>query len=85
MPAWATADSPRRSGSVVGSANFDDRSFFINDEANLHVLAPRFAREQVIMFERDKQHSRPLTDPDLRLRPDQLPAQLATSAIRSQL
>ena len=71
--------------SVVGSANFDDRSFFINDEANLHVLDPRFAREQAIMFEHDKQHCRPLTDPDLRLRPDQLPAQLATSAIRSQL
>ena len=32
--------------SAVGSANFDDRSFFLNDEANLNVLSPAFAADQ---------------------------------------
>ena len=36
--------------SIVGSANFDDRSFFLNDEANLHVLSASFAPDQRQMF-----------------------------------
>ncbi len=38
----------------VGSINFDERSFHINDEANLQVLDPEFAARQVILFEQDK-------------------------------
>lgn len=45
----------------VGSANFDPRSLAINDEANLNVLDPRFAREQVEIFERDLKRSRPVS------------------------
>jgi cardiolipin synthase len=37
----------------IGSANFDPRSLRINDEANLNVLDPAFAREQTQVFERD--------------------------------
>ncbi|HMJ90440.1 MAG TPA: phospholipase D-like domain-containing protein [Candidatus Acidoferrum sp.] len=38
----------------VGSINFDERSFHINDEANLQVLDPEFAAKQIAMFEQDK-------------------------------
>ncbi|MEP6672425.1 MAG: phospholipase D-like domain-containing protein [Chthoniobacter sp.] len=44
----------------VGSANFDPRSLAINDEANLVVLDPSFAREQERVFESDLQRSRPV-------------------------
>lgn len=42
----------------VGSTNFDDRSFRLNDEANLNVYDTKFAAEQVIAFEADKSESR---------------------------
>ena len=42
----------------VGSTNFDSRSFSTNDEANLNVLHAGFAREQIVLFERDLQRSR---------------------------
>jgi len=45
----------------IGSANFDNRSFRINDEANLNVLDSKFAIGQVAVFENDKQHSRQIT------------------------
>ena len=47
--------------SIVGSANLDDRSFFINDEINLHVDSPAFAREQLAMFRRDCKQCREIT------------------------
>ena len=59
---------------IAGSANFDDRSFFINDENNLHVLSPAFAREQSAMFERDKAHSREITPAPPPLPPGKPPA-----------
>ena len=42
----------------VGSANFDSRSFRLNDESNLNVLSAYFAAEQVRLFEEDKKRSR---------------------------
>lgn len=45
----------------VGSTNFDDRSFRLNDEANLNIYDPVFACEQVQTFEQDKLNSRLLT------------------------
>ena len=42
----------------VGSANFDSRSFRLNDESNLNVLSRDFAAEQVRLFEQDKQQAR---------------------------
>lgn len=45
----------------VGSANFDNRSFRLNDEANLNVLDKKFAAEQAAIFERDKLDSRQVT------------------------
>jgi cardiolipin synthase A/B len=56
----------------VGSTNFDNRSFSINDEANLNVLDPAFAKQQETIFDEDWKHAkeislqkwqnRPLTD-----------------------
>ena len=45
----------------VGSTNFDDRSFRLNDEANLNIYDSRFAAAQVKVFEADKQQSRLMT------------------------
>jgi len=37
----------------VGSTNFDDRSFHLNDEANLNLYDRAFAARQIEIFERD--------------------------------
>jgi cardiolipin synthase len=44
--------------SSVGSANFDDRSFRLNDEANLNVFSEELARQQVALIDEDIRHSR---------------------------
>ena len=53
----------------VGSANFDNRSFRLNDEANLNVLDRDFARQQVDQFEKDKAQSREITFQEWSRRP----------------
>jgi cardiolipin synthase len=45
----------------VGSTNFDDRSFRLNDEANLNVYDAAFAAAQIEVFEKDKKESRLMT------------------------
>ena len=45
----------------VGSTNFDDRSFRLNDEANLNIYDATFAAEQTKVFEEDKGKSRLMT------------------------
>lgn len=45
----------------VGSTNFDDRSFRLNDEANLNIYDAAFAVAQVQDFERDKALSKLIT------------------------
>jgi cardiolipin synthase len=42
----------------VGSTNFDDRSFQLNDESNLNIYDADFARAQVGIFERDLKSAR---------------------------
>jgi cardiolipin synthase len=42
----------------VGSTNFDDRSFHLNDESNLNVYDHAFAAEQVGIFMNDLKHTR---------------------------
>ena len=37
----------------VGSTNFDNRSFRLNDEANLNVYDAAFAEQQTLIFEAD--------------------------------
>jgi cardiolipin synthase A/B len=45
----------------VGSTNFDNRSFRLNDEANLNVLDAAFAKQQIAIFEADWKRSQPVT------------------------
>ncbi|HEX9174471.1 MAG TPA: phospholipase D-like domain-containing protein [Telluria sp.] len=45
----------------VGSTNFDNRSFSINDEANLNVMDADFAREQVAVFDADWSRARQIS------------------------
>jgi cardiolipin synthase len=45
----------------VGSTNFDDRSFRLNDEASLNVYDAGFAAEQARIFEDDLAKSREYT------------------------
>jgi cardiolipin synthase len=45
----------------VGSTNFDNRSFSLNDEANLNVMDPAFAKAQGAVFEADWARAKPIT------------------------
>jgi len=47
--------------SSVGSTNFDNRSFRLNDEANLNVYDRDFAARQTADFEEDLKHARRIT------------------------
>lgn len=49
----------------VGSANFDERSFRLNDEANLNVYDADFVAGQIAIFEADCARARPVTLADL--------------------
>jgi cardiolipin synthase len=53
----------------VGSSNFDARSFRLNAEANLNVLNPGFAAEQIKVFEQDKSRSKEITLATLKREP----------------
>ena len=53
----------------VGSTNFDNRSFSVNDEANLNVYDRDFSREQVRIFEEDLKRARRITLEEWRNRP----------------
>lgn len=70
----------------VGSANFDNRSFRLNDEANLNVFDRKFAQEEVDSFDRDRQQAREVTYEEWKKRPIVERARDATvSLLRSQL
>jgi len=70
----------------VGSTNFDNRSFKLNDEANLNVLDPEFAAAQAGAFAGDLARSKEITLEAWRARPwkEKLVERLA-SLLRSQL
>ncbi len=53
----------------VGSANLDNRSMSLNEEANLNVLDHSFVGNHTRVFEDDKQHSREITLQDWENRP----------------
>jgi cardiolipin synthase len=70
----------------VGSTNFDNRSFSLNDEANLNILDPEFAAEQAEVFEADRARSREITLEAWRRRPWQEKLkEWAAGLLRSQL
>ena len=53
----------------VGSTNFDNRSFRLNDEATLNILDATFGAEQTAIFETDLALSRPITFAQWEARP----------------
>jgi cardiolipin synthase A/B len=53
----------------VGSTNFDNRSFKLNDEANLNIYDRDFARQQTAIIERDVSQARRITLDEWRHRP----------------
>jgi cardiolipin synthase A/B len=70
----------------VGSTNFDNRSFRLNDEANLNVFDGRFAKDQARVFEEDKRRARRITLEEWRRRPLQERAMERLAALfRTQL
>ena len=70
----------------VGSTNFDNRSFRLNDEANLNVYDAAFARRQTEVFEDDLKRSRRVTYEEWLNRPLREKAhEKLTGWLRSQL
>lgn len=53
----------------IGSTNFDERSFRLNDEANLNVFDPEFAAVKIEMFEQDLARARQITLQEWQERP----------------
>ena len=53
----------------VGSTNFDNRSFSLNDEANLNILDAAFAARQIEIFEQDLARSKPISLAEWQQRP----------------
>ncbi len=53
----------------TGSTNFDERSFRLNDEANLNIYDAAFANEQVAVFEADLAKSKRITLETWKARP----------------
>ena len=70
----------------VGSTNFDNRSFRLNDEANLNIHDVRFARRQTDIFNADLQLSRRVSYEDWLARPwSQKVWQRALTILNTQL
>jgi cardiolipin synthase len=70
----------------VGSTNFDNRSFRLNDEANLNILDGGFARAESKALDQDIAHSIPVTLESWRRRPwTEKLAERFAALLRSQL
>ena len=70
----------------VGSTNFDNRSFRLNDEATLNVLDADFARQQTAVFEHDLGLARTISFAEWRDRPwREKAAERLASLVGSQL
>ncbi len=70
----------------VGSTNFDDRSFHLNDESNLNIYDAAFARQQVTIFEADLANARRVTlDRWKKRSPWEKVAERVVSLLQSQL
>ena len=70
----------------VGSANLDNRSMSLNEEANLNILDRAFVTRHGHVFEQDKTHSREITLSDWHERPwrEKVKGRLA-SVMRQQM
>lgn len=71
--------------SIIGSANMDPRSLYINDESNVNILDQGFAREQLDIISRDRLNSQRVTKPPFFWNPVTIPSRAAVSVIAPQL
>jgi cardiolipin synthase len=70
----------------VGSTNFDNRSFRLNDEANLNVYDPAFVRELEAVFQADLRRSKRISYEQWQQRPAwEKVAEQVSSFLSSQL
>ncbi len=70
----------------VGSTNFDNRSFRLNDEANLNIYDSALAARQTAVFEADLKRSRRVTLEEWKARPwNERVKEFGGSLLRSQL
>ena len=70
----------------VGSTNFDERSFRLNDEANLNIMDAAFARRQIEIFQADMKRSKRMSFEAWKRRPWQEKAlEHAASLLGGQL
>ena len=70
----------------VGSTNFDNHSFSLNDEANLNVYDLSFAARQTRVFEDDLKQARPISYAQWEARPFKEKAlEMLSSLLNSQL
>lgn len=70
----------------VGSTNFDNRSFRLNDEANLNVFDREFALKQNAIFAEDLKRARPISHAEWLQRPwTEKLMEHASALFRSQL
>jgi cardiolipin synthase len=71
---------------TMGSINFDNRSFSINDEANINIIDAGVAADFIKSFNDDLAHSKPLTLQEFRDRPFYIKiADHIAGTLRSQL
>ena len=69
-----------------GSANFDERSLRLNDEASLNVFGPDFTSTQIDLFEADLERSREISLAEWEARPlSEKVTDWLASTLRSQL
>jgi cardiolipin synthase A/B len=54
---------------TLGSVNFDNRSFSINDEVNINVVDPAVVSAFLVGYNDDLKHSKPLTREEFEARP----------------
>ena len=70
----------------VGSTNFDNRSFSLNDEATLNIIDSEFAKQQRRIFEADLALARPVSQAEWQNRPlTEKISEKFSSLLRSQL
>lgn len=71
--------------SIIGSANIDPRSLYINDESNVNILDRDFAKKQLGIITQDKLKSQRVLKPPFFWNPVTIPSRAAVTVISPQL
>jgi cardiolipin synthase len=71
--------------SIIGSANIDPRSLYINDESNVNILDESFAKRQLDIIAEDKNNSVRVLEPPFFWNPVTIPSRAAVKVISPQL